>query len=104
MALVCVELCLWLGPQLGSDFDRVSDMCSARTERISPGATISDLMSSLAGRYPLVLEKVFDPARKRFNPQVAVKFNDLVINPKIVHQQTLQDGDKITILPIYSGG
>ena len=99
-----MELCLWLGQRLGSDFHRVSDMCSARTETINPAATVSDLMSDLAARYPLVAEKVFDPKRKRFNSQVVVTFNDRVVNPKTVHQQVLKDGDKITVLPIYSGG
>ena len=79
-------------------------MCSARIETIKPAATISDLMSGLAARYPLVAEKVFDAERKRFNSQVVVTFNDRVVNPKIVHQQVLRDGDKITVLPIYSGG
>jgi len=104
MARVCVELCLWLGRELGPDFDRISEMCSTRTERVDPGATISELMSSLAAGYPLVRQRVFDPNRKRFNPHVVVKFNDRLINPKVVHRETLQDGDKITVLPIYSGG
>jgi molybdopterin converting factor small subunit len=104
MDRVCVEICLWLGAELGPDFRRISDMCSARMERIDPGATIAELMSSLAGRYPLLLEKVFDPERTRFSPYVAVNFNNRVINPKQVHHQALRNGDKITVLPIYSGG
>ena len=104
MARVWVEICLWLGPKLGPDFKRVSDMCSVRMERVDPGITVAELMSSLALRYPLLLGKVFDPERTRFSPYVAVTFNDRVINPRIVHEQVLGDGDKVTVLPIYSGG
>ncbi len=79
-------------------------MCSARVEPVAPGATISDLMSILAGRYPLVRERVYDPKRTRFNPCVLINYNDRVINPKIVREQALEDGDKVTVFPVYSGG
>jgi molybdopterin converting factor small subunit len=93
-----------LGKELGKDFESLSEMLSRREEKVEEGITIRQLFDSLARRYPPIAREVFDLKEKRMYPHVVVNYNDRVINPHIVHDQVLRDGDKITILPMYVGG
>ena len=104
MNRVTIELWLWLGKELGSDFESLSEMRSKKEEEVEEGATIRQLLDDLARRYPSVAQKVFDLKENRLYPHVVLNFNDRVISPHIVHEQVLQDGDRITILPMYVGG
>jgi sulfur carrier protein ThiS len=104
MNRVKIELWLWLGKDLGRDFESPSEMRSIREERVKEGTTIRQLLENLAGRYPPIGKSIFDTKAKRFFPHVVVNYNDRVISPHIVHDQILKDGDKITILPVYMGG
>jgi molybdopterin converting factor small subunit len=104
MNRVTIELWLWLGNELGKDFESPSKMRSVREETVENGTTIWQLLQDLARRYPPIAEKIFDIKERRIYPHVVVNYNDRVINPHIVHDQVLRDGDKITIFPIYAGG
>jgi molybdopterin converting factor small subunit len=104
MGRVTVELWLWMGEELRGDFERVSEMRSKRDEPVEEGTTIRTLLESLAKRHPAIARDVFDLRGKKVYSHVVINYNDRVINPHIVHDQVLKDGDRITILPMYAGG
>lgn len=104
MNRVTIELWLWLGEELGDDFESPSKMRSIREERVEEGTTIRQLLENLAGRYPPISKSIFDRKAKRLLPHVVVNYNGRVISPHIVHDQVLKDGDTITVLPVYMGG
>ena len=104
MNRVTIELWLWLGNELGRDFESSSEMRSIRVEWVEEGTTIRQLLDDLAERYPPLSRVVFDRESKRLHPHVVVNYNDSVISPHVAHDQILKDGDKITVLPVYMGG
>lgn len=104
MTCMTIELWMWLGKELGEDFESVSEMCSRREEEIEEGTTIREYLKKLAIRYPSIARDIFDLKENRLYPHVVVNYNDRVINPHIVHDQVLGEGDKITIFPMYMGG
>ena len=104
MIRVTIELWLWLGKDLGGDFASPSEMRSIREEAVEEGATIRQLLDTLACRYPLIARTVFDTNTKKIFPHILVNYNERVISPHIVNDQILNDGDKITVLPVYEGG
>lgn len=104
MNRVTIELWLWLGEELGRDFESPSEMRSIKEEHVKEGITIGQLLDNLAGRYPPIAQSIFDTKAKRLLPHVVVNYNDRVISPHIVHDQVLKDGDMILILPVYMGG
>ncbi len=104
MNQVTIEIWLWLGKELAGDFESPTEMRSIKKEPVAAGVTIRQLLGHLAKCYPPIARHIFDIALKKLSPNVVVIYNDQVISPHIVHQQVLQDGDKIKILPIYTGG
>ena len=104
MNRVTIELWLWLGNDLKGDFESPSEMRSIKEEAVKEGTTILQLLNNLARRYPAFSEKVFDGEKGMLHPYVVVNYNDKVISPHVVYQQVLNDGDRITILPMYMGG
>jgi molybdopterin converting factor small subunit len=104
MNRITIEIWLWLGRELGEDFEPLSEMRSKRKETVEEGTTIREVLERLAGRYPPVAQKVFDLREKKLYTDVVVNYNDRVISPFAVYDQVLKEGDKITILPMYMGG
>lgn len=104
MNRVTIELWLWLGRELGDDFESPTPMRSLKHEGVAPGTTIRGVLERLAARYPAIGRVVFDMKTKNIHPHVVVNYNDQVISPHVVQDQILKDGDKITILPMYVGG
>jgi molybdopterin converting factor small subunit len=101
---VTVEIWLWLGKELEGDFESPTEMRSIKEECVEEEATIGQLLDHLAKCYPPIARHVFDMQVKKLSPNVVVIYNDQVISPHIVHEQVLKDGDKVKVLPIYSGG
>ena len=101
---VTVEIWLWLGKELGDDFESPSEMRSIKKESVEEGATIRQLLDNLATHYCAIARHVFDQQAKSVYPSVFVIYNDSVISHHVVHEQVLRDGDKITIIPVYVGG
>jgi molybdopterin converting factor small subunit len=97
---------MWLGEELGSDFQSLSPMRSAREMDIEEGVTVIQLLDRLAARYPPIREKIFDKEKKSLYPNLSVigTRNGQVISPFHIENTILKDGDKITILPLYVGG
>jgi molybdopterin converting factor small subunit len=104
MSKVTIELWLWLGKELKCDFEQLSEMRSRREEEVKEGTTIRALLESLAKRYPAIARDVFDLSERRAYPHVVINYNDRVLNPHMVHDQVLTNGDKVTLLPMYAGG
>jgi len=101
-----IELWMWLGDQLGEDFQSPSKMRSLKEMEVEEGLTIIQLFDRLASRYPLIGEKIFDRGKKKFLPNltVIVTLNGQVVSPFDVEKNTLKEGYKITVLPLYAGG
>ena len=102
MVRVKVELWMWLAEQLGPDFVSPSKMRSVLETEVEEGTTVRDLFENLAERYPPIREKVFRD--HSFDQYVVLNLNDTSVSPCEVCDRTLQDGDKITVLPMYLGG
>ncbi len=104
MNSVTVELWLWLGDELKGEFESLSEMRSLRKEAVAEGTNIGQFLTDLANRYEPFRQKIFDLLEKRLRPEVVLTYNDRVINPHILYEQVLKDGDRITIMPVYTGG
>ena len=101
-----IELWMWLGDQLGEDFQSPSKMRSTKEMEVEEGLTVIQLFDRLANRYPLLGEKIFDRESKKFLPNlsVIVTCNGQVVSPFNIEEDVLKDGYKITVLPLYVGG
>ncbi len=103
---VRVELWMWLGGELGEDFQSPSEMRSAKEMEVEEGITVIQLLDRLALQYPLIGQKIFNRETKKFHPtlSVIVTLNGQVISPFNIEENVLQDECKITVLPYYAGG
>ena len=106
MIRVKVELWMWLGKELGGDFQSPSEMRSLSEMDVEDGTTVQELFEHLAARYPVIGQKVFNRGNKNFYPNLSVILSskDEVIQPHNGKNSVLKDGDKIKVLPIYVGG
>ena len=106
MIRIQIELWMWLGDQLGADFQSPSEMRSIREMEVEEGTTVIQLFDRLAAQYPLIAEKIFNPKSKEFYPNLSViaTQNGQVVSPFNVEENELRDGYKITVLPLYVGG
>ena len=71
---------------------------------IEEGATIYSLLADLAFSYPDFRKTVFNPDVGKVSDQVNVVLNDSLLQLSDVTEIKLNDGDSITILPMYTGG
>lgn len=103
---ILIEFWLWLNDQLGPDFHKLSPMRSAKEVEIENGLTVMELFDRLASQYPLIAEKIFDRQSKKFrsNLSVIVTREERVLSPFDLERDHLDDGCKITVMPIYVGG
>ena len=106
MIWIKVELWMWLGDQMGADFQSPSEMRSLKEMEVEEGLTVIQLFDRLAVQYPLIGEKVFNRESKRFHPNLSViaTQNGQVVSPFNIEENRLKDGDKITVMPLYAGG
>ena len=101
---VRIEISMWMGKELGEDFYASSEMRSARVEEVPCGITMRDFLDGLAERFRTIREKVFEKEQGRLYPHLLMALNDGVTNPYDIYDRVLEDGDKVTILPMYLGG
>jgi hypothetical protein len=103
---VRVELWMWLGGELGEDFQSPSEMRSIKEMEIEEGLTVIQLFGRLADQNPLIEKKIFDPKSQKFFPNLSVIVTEdgKVVSPFIVEESVIKDGYKITVLPLYAGG
>jgi molybdopterin converting factor small subunit len=101
-----VELWLWLGKELGDDFQSPSEMRSVTEMDVENGITVKNLFDRLADRYPVIGQKVFNRQNGNFYPNLSVILTskEEQISPYSGEDSVLKDGDRIKVLPIYVGG
>lgn len=102
MIRIKVELWMWLGKELGNDFESPSTMRSALETVVEDGTTVGQLFGELADRYCPIREKVFRNCS--FVPHVAVTLNERIVSAYGLCDRVMQDGDRITVMPVYAGG
>ena len=104
MAKIKVELWLWMGKELGQDFESLSDMRSEIEIDLEEETTIRELFNRLAERHSAIGNKVFNREGQKFNEGIVITFNERIISPYKIYETKLRGGDKIIVLPVYTGG
>lgn len=101
-----IELWMWLGKELASGFQTLSEMRSFREMEVEEGLTLIELLNRLAAQSPLFEEKVFDRKSRKMLPHlsVVVTRDGLAVSPFDMEKSEMKDGYKITVLPLYAGG
>ena len=99
-----VELWTYMAQELGEDFQHPSNMRSEIEMNVETGNTVRSLLSYLAGRYDAFEEKIFNLESGKLKSTMVMTLNDRVVSPPEIYDQALKDGDKITILPLHTGG
>jgi molybdopterin converting factor small subunit len=94
---------MWMGDEL-VDFQSPTPMQSILQARVKEGTTVKQLFTRLAQQYPPIDKKIFREADMRFHPYVVTTLNHKVISPWQLHDKPLENGDTITVLPMYMGG
>jgi molybdopterin converting factor small subunit len=93
---------MWLGKELGENFESPSSMRSILETVVEDGTTVGQLFEALADQYHPIEEKVFRD--RGFVPHVAVTMNGRIVNALELYDRVLQDGDGVTVMPMYAGG
>ena len=101
-----VELWMWLGNDPGSGFQALSEMRCFREMDVEEGLTVIQLLDSLAAESPVIGKKIFDRKNRKLLPNlsVVVTHDGLVVSPFDLEKTPMDDGYKITFLPLYVGG
>ena len=99
-----VKLDFWMGKEFGEDCKPLSEIHSLLEVDAEDGSTVKTLFVRLADRYPQISKKIFCKETLSFYPDIVVTFNDRIIKIDELYNKVLQEGDKITILPMYVGG
>ena len=106
MIRVKIELWMWLGKELGGDFQSPSEMRSVTEMEVEGGTTMQELFEHLAHCHPAIAQKIYNPKNKKFYANLSVIVTDKndLIRPYRSENNVLNDGDRIKVLPIYAGG
>jgi molybdopterin converting factor small subunit len=102
MPRVRTEFWMWLGKDLGPDFVSPTDMRASLQTEVQEGTTVEALLEQIAGRYPVVREKLFTDGQ--LSQYVVATLNYKGMNREELLARELGDGDILTVLPIYVGG
>ena len=71
---------------------------------IGEGTTIGDLLADLASSYTNFRKSVFNPDLGEVSDQVIVILNNDLLQLPDVTEAKLNDGDSISLLPVFAGG
>ena len=99
-----VKVVFWMGKDLGEDFKPLSAIRSLLEVDAEKGSTVKALFGKLAEHYDQIGKEVFCKETQSFYPDIVVIFNDRIIRIDELYNKVLQEGDYITILPMYVGG
>ncbi|MFC2025122.1 MoaD/ThiS family protein [Chloroflexota bacterium] len=73
-------------------------------KEIGEGATIGDLLADLASDYTDFRKVLFNPDIGKVSDQVNVILNNNLLQSTDMTEAKLNDGDTVTLLPVYTGG
>jgi len=104
MVRVRLEVWMWMGKDLGSDFQSLSEMGSVLETGVEGGTAVRAFFRGLSGLYPPIGQKIFSRETDQFYPNVVVTVNDRVIGLNELYERVLLEGDKIKVVPMYVGG
>jgi hypothetical protein len=90
----------WVSDTLGS---HGNNSCTFE-KRVEAGATLETFFNSLADDNPEFAKLVYNPKTGKFNNQVFLLINDLIVRFDEVKTAPLKDKDYITLVPIIYGG
>jgi len=101
-----IELWMWLGENPGGGFQALSEMRSFREMDVEEGLTVIQLLDRLAAQSSVIEGKIFDRKNRKLLPNlsVVVTHDGLAVSPFDLEKTQIEDGYKITILPLYVGG
>ena len=101
-----IELWMWLGENPGGGFQVLSEMRSFREMDVEEGLTVIQLLDRLAAQSSVIEGKIFDRKNRKLLPNlsVVVTHDGLAVSPFDLEKTQIEDGYKITILPLYVGG
>jgi molybdopterin converting factor small subunit len=99
-----VKVVSWMGKDFGGDFKPLSATRSLLEVDAEKGSTVKSLFGQLTERYDYIGKAVFCKETQNFYPDIVVIFNDRMIRVDELYNTVLQEGDCITILPLYVGG
>ncbi|MFH0847060.1 MAG: MoaD/ThiS family protein [Chloroflexota bacterium] len=71
---------------------------------IGGGTTISDFLSDLATDFHYFSQLFFDPATGEVSDDVNVVLNDFLLLSSEAGKMKLREGDRIVLVPVYTGG
>lgn len=102
MAHVKTEFWMWLGKELGPDFESPTDMRAALETDVDDGMTVRDLFERMAEKYQIIREKIYRD--HQLDQYIVATLNYKGLNRDELLDHPLQNGDVVTVLPIYVGG
>ena len=73
-------------------------------KELTKGETVKDLLVEIAPNFENFRTLVFDPAASEVNEEVTFFLNDKLITFPGVLEAVLQDGDRVMLALIFSGG
>lgn len=95
-----VVLLPWVPKLIGQDEGRPVTL----HEDVRPDETVQAFLVRFAGRYPLLLDWLWDDAKQELKMPVEVAVNGSVLGIHHHLHSLLQPGDEILLLPQYQGG
>ena len=102
MARVTIQFLMWLGKELGPEWESPTDVRATMTTSVPEGTTVRQFLADLAERYPPIREKVFSD--QQLAPFVVATLNNQGLERNDLLGRSLRDGDVLTVLPIVVGG
>lgn len=93
-----------MGKDFGGDFKPLSATRSLLEVDAKRGSTVKSLFGQLIEQYDHIGKEVFCKETQSFYPDIVVIFNDRMLRVDELYDKVLQEGDCITILPMYVGG
>lgn len=100
---VRVRLEVWLRFQ--GDMGRLHVLpngCAVLEEYVAKGTTVEAFFSQLSEQSKFVREKIF--CSGKFSPDVLITINEQLVPFPDLCGRALNDGDKIMVVPVFSGG
>lgn len=103
-AWTMVNVRLEITPSLAGIMNTSGSAWFILEEKLEEGASVGDLFTRLALKYPEFRKAVFEPDTGEVSDEVLVVLNDVLLQSPGVSATKLRNGDTIILTPVYSGG